>query len=103
MRTTVTLDSDIERLVKEAMQREHKSFKEIVNTALYQLLAGCDDPDEPPFTVKPKAMGLNSGLDITGFNKLADELEAEAFTEAAEKPDISFRQNPWKQGPHDHT
>jgi hypothetical protein len=53
--------------------------------------------------VKPKAMGLNSGLDITGFNKLADELEAEAFTEAAEKPDISFRQNPWKQGPHDHT
>lgn len=104
MRTTVTLEPDIECLVKEAMQREHKSFKEIVNTALYQLLAGSNDSDEPPFTVKPKAMGLKSGIDITGFNKLADELEADAFLEAAETPDASYQQKPSKKaGSHDNS
>lgn len=90
MRTTVTLEPDIECLVKEAMQREQKSFKEIVNTALYQYLAGSTDSDEPPFTVKPKAMGLSSGIDVTGFNRLADELEADAFLEATERPDVPY-------------
>ena len=103
MRTTVTLEPDIENLVKETMQREQKSFKEIVNTALYQFLAGKSDPDEPPFAVKPKAMGLNSGIEITGFNKLADELEADAFLESAETPEGPYQHTPSpKAGSHDN-
>ncbi len=104
MRTTVTLEPDIQSLFKETMQREHKSFKEIVNTALYQFLAGKRDPDEPPFAVKPKAMGLKSRIDITGFNKLADELEADAFLESATTPEDSYQHNPsQKAGSHDNT
>ncbi|MDQ6613712.1 MAG: antitoxin [Actinomycetota bacterium] len=40
MRTTITLDSDVEALVKEFMLRRGLSFKEAVNTAIRAGLAG---------------------------------------------------------------
>jgi Arc/MetJ family transcription regulator len=34
MRTTVTLDDDVKRLLQDAMHRSGKSFKETLNAAL---------------------------------------------------------------------
>ena len=37
--------------------------------------------DRPAFVVTARPMGLRAGIDPTSFNKLADELEADAFRE----------------------
>ena len=80
MRTTVTLDSDVEQLLREATHRSRKSFKETLNTALRAgLSAGPKQPPSRPFKLKARPLCLRSGLDPAGFNKLADELEVDAF------------------------
>lgn len=80
MRTTVTLDSDVEQLVRDAMQRTRQSFKVTINQAIRRGLTGVPGPvDEPPFEVEARPMGVLAGVDPAGFNQLADELEVEAF------------------------
>lgn len=34
-----------------------------------------------PFVVKARGLGLRAGIDPAGFNKLADDLEVDAFLE----------------------
>ena len=80
MRTTVTLDQDVERLLREAMHRNRRSFKETLNSAIRLGLTTRKPAGERKvFVVKARPMGLRPGLDPAGLNKLADELEAEAF------------------------
>lgn len=76
MRTTVTLDPDVERLLADAVHRERRPFKQVVNDALRRGLA----PQAAPRTAKPVRIvphraRLRPGLDPLGFNRLADELE----------------------------
>jgi hypothetical protein len=80
MRTTVTLDKDVERLLRETMHRSRRGFKETLNTALRAAL-GARSPaaGRGPFVVKARPLGLRAGIDPAGFNKLADEFEADAF------------------------
>lgn len=82
MRTTVTLDQDVVRMLREVMHRSRKSFKEALNDTLR---AGFGAPvtqrQRKPFTVEPRSMGLRPGIDPAGLNKLIDELDAEAFIE----------------------
>jgi len=80
MRTTVTLDKDVERLLKETMHRSRRGFKETLNATLRAALGTKPAATgRPPFVVKARPLGLRAGIDPAGFNKLADELEAEAF------------------------
>jgi hypothetical protein len=82
MRTTVTLDKDVERLVRDAMHRSRRSFKETLNAALRTGLAA--KPARitgPRFVVKARPMGLRTGIDPASLNKLADALEVDAFLE----------------------
>jgi hypothetical protein len=80
MRTTVTLEKDVEKLLRDAMHRSRKSFKEALNAGLRAGLGGSSVPTRrKPFVVKARSMGLRAGLDPAGFNKLADDLEADAF------------------------
>lgn len=81
MRTTVTLDPDVERLLKNAMHRSRQSFKETLNRAIRTALGTPPDRQPPAFVVAARPLGLRAGVDPTSFNKLADELEAEAFRE----------------------
>ena len=82
MRTTVTLDPDVERLLKNAMHRSRQSFKETLNGAIRAALATPPDRPAPPaFVIAARPLGLRAGVDPTSFNKLADDLEAEAFRE----------------------
>lgn len=85
MRTTVTLDKDVERLLREAMHRSRSSFKETLNAAIRAgLRPKFPGASRGSFVVKAKPMGLRPGLDPAGFNKLADELEVAAFLEKAQ-------------------
>ena len=82
MRTTVTLDKDVERLLKDAMHRSRQSFKETLNRALRAALGGVPTQSHrPAFVLTARPLGLRAGIDPTSFNKLADELEADAFRE----------------------
>jgi hypothetical protein len=82
MRTTVTLDPDTERLLREAMQQTGHSFKVTLNEALRKGLADTVVvADEEPFVVKAKNMGLRPGIDPTKLQQLADEMEVEAYLE----------------------
>jgi hypothetical protein len=86
VRTTVTLDRDVERILRETAARTHRPFKKVLNDTLR---AGIEQstgmgPSEP-FVLKARPMGLRAGQDPAGFNQLADDLEAEAFLETTRK------------------
>lgn len=82
MRTTVTLDPDVERLLKEAMHRSRRSFKETLNGAVRAALGRKPARSgRPAFVLTARPLGLRAGIDPTSFNKLSDELEADAFRE----------------------
>ena len=80
MRTTVTLDKDAERLLRLAMHKRRKSFKETLNGAIRTGLGAKPLPkNRPRFVVKARPMGLRPGIDPAGLNKLADELEVDGI------------------------
>ncbi|HZJ05859.1 MAG TPA: hypothetical protein VFD59_10360 [Nocardioidaceae bacterium] len=74
MRTTVTLDSDVEALVSKAMRERGLSFKAAVNEALRRGLVG-DDVHEP-YDVATYAMGRPKA-NLDRATQLAAELEDE--------------------------
>lgn len=86
MRTTVTLDRDVERILRETAARTHRPFKKVLNDTLRLGIEQSTGMGSPmPFMVKARPMGLRAGYDPAGFNQLADDLEAEAFLESTRK------------------
>lgn len=86
MRTTVTLDRDVERILRETAARTHRPFKKVLNDTLragIEQFSGTGQVE--PFVLKARQMGLRAGYDPAGFNQLADDLEAEAFLESTRK------------------
>jgi lipid-binding SYLF domain-containing protein len=82
VRTTVTIEPDVERLLKEAVRRSGSSFKDVLNRAIREGLAGSSRTVmAKPFTVRAREMGLRAGIDAGALNRLADELEVEDFLE----------------------
>ena len=80
MRTTVTLDMDAEQLLRLAMHQRRKSFKETLNDAIRTGLGAKPLPkNRPRFAIKARPMGLRPGIDPTGLNKLADDLEVDGI------------------------
>ncbi len=86
MRTTVTLDPDVEQLLRHATHGSQQNFKAALNDALRRGLANlAPSVAAPPFVVKARPMGLRPGLDPARLHDLADDLEAEAFVETTRK------------------
>lgn len=80
MRTTVTLDRDVERMLRKTMHSSRKSFKETLNAALRAGLAGKPvRKKRSAYVVRARPMGLREGIDPASFNKLADDLDVDAF------------------------
>jgi hypothetical protein len=77
MRTTLTLDDDLARQIREEARRTGRSFKEVVNEALRRGLLTGATPVSPPgrFRVRPKACGFQPGVDLRKLNQLLDEME----------------------------
>ncbi|MEX2621613.1 MAG: hypothetical protein WD250_15460 [Egibacteraceae bacterium] len=77
MRTTLTLDPDVARMLKGAMHQRQQPMKRIVNDALRQAL-GPPPAAREPFRVRPHVAHPRPGIDLGGLNRLADELEDES-------------------------
>lgn len=80
MRTTLTLEPDVERLLKHAIHAEKKGMKETLNAALRRgLVHRVANAPTKPFVVEPKPMGLRRGLDPARLQDLADDMELGGF------------------------
>jgi hypothetical protein len=82
MRTTLTLDDDVALLVEEEVHRTRSSMKEVINAAVRAAL-GPSPAREEPYRVPVHHATLAPGLDVAGFNKLADELEDDTIIRLA--------------------
>lgn len=78
MRTTLTLDPDVARLLEEEVHRQRKPFKHIVNEAIRKGLAPKGRRTARPYRVQPHKTAFRPGIDAHALNRLADELEEEA-------------------------
>lgn len=78
-RTTLTLDPDVARLVEDAVHRERRPTKQVINDALRRALSPTAAVE--PYRVTPHHARLRPGIDPTSMNRLVDEMEVEAFAE----------------------
>ncbi|MGH9380987.1 MAG: antitoxin [Thermoanaerobaculia bacterium] len=78
MRTTVTLDEDVE-LPRAAKERSRESFKQVLNAAVRRGLKGQGGEVEEPFVVRARPLGLVPGVDPARIRELDDELEIQEF------------------------
>lgn len=82
MRTTLTLDDDLARELKERARRSGQSFRQVVNDAIRTGLRGLGKPAARAarFRVEARHCGdFRPGIDPLKLNQLVDELEAEHF------------------------
>jgi hypothetical protein len=83
MRTTVTLDPDVQRLLKEAEQRSGRPFKQVLNDAVR---AGLGRGGAKPPTFKQPVFSLGRAkVDLTKANALAGEIEDQDVVAAARR------------------
>jgi hypothetical protein len=76
VRTTLTLDNDVARLVEDEVRRTGDTFKGVVNGLIREGAEARRHPRErKPFQVKPFALGLRPGLSYDCIGKLLDEIE----------------------------
>jgi IS4 transposase len=86
MRTTVTLEPDVARMLNDQARRARKSFKETLNAAVRLGLSRISETtSSTEFTIDARPMQLKTGLDGGRLNSLLDELEADAFIEKNRK------------------
>ena len=84
MRTTVTLDPDVEQLLRHATHGSRQNFKTALNDGLRRGLAHHAPPAAgKKFVVEARPMGLRAGLDPARLHDLAGDLDAEAFVATA--------------------
>lgn len=75
MRTTITLDPDVEALVRKAMRERGLSFKQAVNEAIRAGLA--PRSEQSPTGTRTFRMGFNPLIPLDKALRLAGELEDE--------------------------
>lgn len=84
MQITLTLDEDVARLVEDAVHRQCRAMKRVINDALRSAL-GPQPARREAYRLKPHESTLRPGLDLAGFNWFADELEDEAILDTARR------------------
>jgi hypothetical protein len=86
MRTTLTIDPDVGKLLEQEVQRSRKPFKQVVNEALRRGLTRSPQRTSK-VVLKVHDSRILPGYDPSSFNSLADELEdAELLGKAAKAP-----------------
>ena len=76
MRTTLTLDDDVARLVEQEVRRSGETFKSTVNDLLRAGLQARRRPaPRKRFVVTPRKMGLPPGLSYDSIPELLERLE----------------------------
>ncbi len=78
MRTTLTIDPDVEQLLRREMRRSGRGMKAVVNHALRAGLgAGGKPQTAPPYRVEPHPFGFRPGIDTDRLDRMAGEIGAE--------------------------
>jgi len=77
MRTTVTLDPDVEALLRQAMRKRHLSFKAALNLAIRQGLTGPQHKTRKAYALKTYRMGFRPEVALDKALGLAAALEDE--------------------------
>jgi hypothetical protein len=75
VRTTLTLDDDVMRLLEKETRRTGEPFKAVVNRYLRLGLIAARQPQQKPFTVAPRRLGLPSGLSYDNVQELLEAIE----------------------------
>jgi hypothetical protein len=75
VRTTLSLDDDVARLLTKEMRRSGTSFKAAVNHFLRLGLLLSKTPSRKPFVVAPRKLGLPPGLSYDNVEQLLEALE----------------------------
>ncbi|HEX4802034.1 MAG TPA: hypothetical protein VFV14_00885 [Myxococcaceae bacterium] len=79
MRTTLTLDPDVARMIDEEVHRQRKTFKQVVNEAIRRGLSSAGfRRSAKRYRLTPHHSKLRPGFDRASLNRLADELENQA-------------------------
>ena len=78
MRTTLTLEDDLARRLKELSRRAGRPFKDVLNETLRRGLTSQEvaEPAEP-YRVDTFRSGFRAGVDPLRLNQLVDELESD--------------------------
>lgn len=80
----MTLDPDVERLIADAVHRERKSFKQVVNDSIRRALKPAERRrSRPRFEVVAHRTALVPGIDRGRLNALADQLDDEVVAATA--------------------
>ena len=80
MRTTLTLEPDVARQLRQQMAEKKLPLKRIVNDALRVGLSQTSKSEKATrFTVEPHSFGFKPGIDRDKLGQLLDELEGEEF------------------------
>ena len=74
MRTTLTIEPDVEKLLHQEVARSRRPLKQVVNEALRRGLTRSGDKARK-VTVLVSDSRLRPGYDPASFNALVDELE----------------------------
>ena len=75
MRTTLTIDDDVARLLEKELRRSGSSFKKTVNHFLRLGLTAGKPESRKPFRVTPRNLDLPHGLSYDNVAELIDVLE----------------------------
>jgi len=90
VRTTLTLDPDVARMVSDEVHRVRKPLKEVVNDALRRGLGSPHGRRRlKPYRLRPHAARLLPGIDRARLNALADEQEDAAIVGVARREKTS--------------
>ena len=77
MRTTVTIDADVEAMLAAYMKRQGASFKEALNAALRRGLGSAGSEPRGRLELPGVAMDLRPGINLDKAIQLAGDLEDE--------------------------
>lgn len=77
VRTTLTLDEDTTRRLRDEMRRTGRSFKETVNEAIRVGLSVRPELAPAPFRIAAAPLGLRPGLSYDTIGELIGRLEGE--------------------------
>lgn len=77
MRTTLTVDDEVMKQLRELARTTDRPLREVVNEVLRQGLSVGAAPARRGgrFRVRPRACGFRGGVDLRRLNQLVDELE----------------------------
>jgi hypothetical protein len=76
VRTTLSLDEDVAKLLRREIRRSGASLKAAVNHFLRLGLMASGKPERKPFLVRPRPLGLPSGLSYDNVEDLIEAIES---------------------------